>query len=429
MSTPTAFALGFAFVVVSACVGSNPESGSPSSTTSSSSSSSSGDADVNGSCTGNTVDACGSSCTRCAAPTGGAATCTEGVCGLTCDSTRERCGDACVLLDSDSDNCGACAVSCGGGRCQARRCQPVLVASSPSVTSFDMDAETLYLGLGGDTLASCPLSAGCGANPPTILDSSRSGLRQIAVAGDRLVYLEGTTSTHVGACAKSGCSAGAFSYGTEAGEAPQSLDVLGGQVVWSTLGANGRIYACAGSACEGGVPTQVFAPAGGIGTSRFEPLAIDATAVFFATPYSTDPTSTFLVRRCELGAACDVNTSLISAEPEVTRLLRVGDLLYAATSSSTAPIRSEIWSMPSSSAANKTVLVRHDAGIRDFAVDTTHVFWTNQATGDVLRCRLTGCGPGPDVLASGQTGASQIRLAGDFVYWSRSDGVARIAKK
>ncbi len=77
---------------------------------------------------------CGGCGTRCPAPTGnGIATCTSSVCGIACDGGQTACPvanpRACVDIDTDSRNCGACSTVCladdagVGGRCVEGGCQ------------------------------------------------------------------------------------------------------------------------------------------------------------------------------------------------------------------------------------------------------------------------------------------------------------------
>lgn len=62
--------------------------------------------------------------------------CTEGTCTLACDpgycDGDRRAENGCeAALSSDGEHCGACDRSCGGGRCSAGVCQPVLLGYFP----------------------------------------------------------------------------------------------------------------------------------------------------------------------------------------------------------------------------------------------------------------------------------------------------------
>jgi hypothetical protein len=77
-------------------------------------------------CAVNDVAACGPTCTRCTAPTGGSPTCDGTTCGQTCGSqTPSYCpaSHSCVNTNTDLNNCGACGVTCAGGKdCVAGGC-------------------------------------------------------------------------------------------------------------------------------------------------------------------------------------------------------------------------------------------------------------------------------------------------------------------
>src|SRR4051794_32165778 len=96
----SAFALSL--IVLAACVGDDPSvSGGGTGADSGQndgSSGATGDAGSSGTvtCKGDTIDACGASCTKCTAPTGGTAVCSAGACQKKCDAPQTLCGDACT---------------------------------------------------------------------------------------------------------------------------------------------------------------------------------------------------------------------------------------------------------------------------------------------------------------------------------------------
>ncbi len=99
---------------------------------------------------------CGGCGNACPFPSNSTPTCVDGSCGFVCLLTDAGaltgCGGACVNLNSDALNCGACGHSCLGGTCADGFCAvttTVLLAQNPgSCTEFGgfaLEAGTFYL--------------------------------------------------------------------------------------------------------------------------------------------------------------------------------------------------------------------------------------------------------------------------------------------
>lgn len=90
------------------------------------------------------TSACYTSCTsqaQCAANT----ICSSGAC-TACSSGQTICGNQCVALASDGNNCASCGHSCYGGACSGSKCQPVSVYSSTSSNYiFALGSNRLYV--------------------------------------------------------------------------------------------------------------------------------------------------------------------------------------------------------------------------------------------------------------------------------------------
>ena len=54
------------------------------------------------------------------------------------------------------------------------------------------------------------------------------------------------------------------------------------------------------------------------------------------------------------------------------------------------------------------------------AVDSTSVYWTNAASGTVLRCPITACVATPVTIAAGQASPSGIAADAQGVYWANT---------
>ncbi len=62
--------------------------------------------------------------------------------------------------------------------------------------------------------------------------------------------------------------------------------------------------------------------------------------------------------------------------------------------------------------------------------DGDHVYWRDGFLDQVYRCPVSGCAPGPEIIATKQRGqpGGQIALDGEYVYWTTTGGVYRLAK-
>lgn len=92
---------------------------------------------------------------------GGAGTTGGGGSSPVCENGTTACDGACVLLDSDSDNCGACGHDCLGATCQSGLCAPQEVASSvDDPRGLAVDESHVYWTTGGGDVQRVPKSGG-----------------------------------------------------------------------------------------------------------------------------------------------------------------------------------------------------------------------------------------------------------------------------
>jgi hypothetical protein len=85
-----------------------------------------------GGCKAEDTNNCGGCGVECPAPDAGAATCGLSgghyACGVACNTGYSRCGNSCVDLQSDVNNCGQCGHGCLGAMCHSGLCQSWVVA-------------------------------------------------------------------------------------------------------------------------------------------------------------------------------------------------------------------------------------------------------------------------------------------------------------
>jgi hypothetical protein len=94
------------------------------------------DLECGGTCVPIDTNNCGGCGTKCPAPDGGTPTCTEAnhlyKCDIACGANLTRCGSACVMVQTDANNCGRCGHGCVAGSCVSGQCQSWVVANTPA---------------------------------------------------------------------------------------------------------------------------------------------------------------------------------------------------------------------------------------------------------------------------------------------------------
>jgi hypothetical protein len=101
--------------------------------------------DCGGSCVSDdSVGHCGASCGPCPSPPNSVGVTCDGVtCDFACISGFTVCDTTRADLQTDPQNCGACAHDCFGGACDAGVCQPVvLTTGQPDILFLAIDAST-----------------------------------------------------------------------------------------------------------------------------------------------------------------------------------------------------------------------------------------------------------------------------------------------
>lgn len=107
----------------------------------------------------------------------------------------DRCGEACVSLENDPLNCGACGRDCRGGACSAGRCQPLVLGSgyvNPSALAL---SETHVYFREGAQGAGRILRIPKGGGPVQVIAQGVSNLVGVALGGEQLYFASGNAAT------------------------------------------------------------------------------------------------------------------------------------------------------------------------------------------------------------------------------------------
>ncbi len=155
---------------------------------------------------------CGDGCEVCSAVSGASSTCENGACAFVCGaSTPDRCGAACVDLESDNGNCGQC-----GSRCSANQlCQRGQCIVPPQCSPGDTTCNGLtYCASDGRCAPGCDRQSQCASdrmcNTTAHVCECRSDLRACGTScvtcpnGGPIV----ATACNANACVVTACSAG-----------------------------------------------------------------------------------------------------------------------------------------------------------------------------------------------------------------------------
>lgn len=221
--------------------------------------------DCSGVCSANDAPAtCGTSCTPCAAPTGGMGTCTSGTCGFACIGGRTACGSECIDLATASDNCGACGRSCGGSTCAAGLCAPKALATVtspfpevPRPGLLSNSTNNLWWYAFGTTTSSVYRLPKTGGTPELFVTTSDVGVFASGswVATGASVWAEGATAGSVAARTLAGPARGVVNSEFVTLLPPTSLCDGAWEGTTPTTGAKrtlftGLCFNCGTAACQ-----------------------------------------------------------------------------------------------------------------------------------------------------------------------------------
>lgn len=388
-------------------------------------------------CKGDTVDACGASCTKCTAPAGGSVECTAGACVGKCSGTQTVCGEACVETKTSSSHCGKCGHSCNGGSCADGLCQPVEMASGfTTVNGIVASPMGVVMMVDDKDVKRCGVPTGCtaGTLSDVSTNSSPRWFKHITIAGSE-VFWDGAPSDPwiVWHCPAAGCPASGPIQVESNNDRFGALVAGPNDVYWTIAGYNAPYsHKCTPPACSSFSEVRPYVssapyPYDSPQTPTHEMtiptsiVSVGATSVIWATGGLYNDSK--YMRSCALAAACPTPTEIEGAG--ASALTYYGGKHYGAAGTTIFSIDD---AAPTTARAN---VAPEAAGVVAMAADASGVYWVNATTGNVRRCaKLTGeCAAGEvETLAVGQTGATGIAIDANNVYWAMPTKVMRVVK-
>jgi len=322
--------------------------------------------------------------------------------GGNADGGADAAADAspCVGVDFTSDprHCGACNHDCLAGACSKGICQPFLVVSTDdSVNAVAVDATHAYwTNPKTGEIRRAPLAGGGTAE--LLFKTTFNTLGNAFTVAGGYVWFADSGANAVRKCAVTGCTA------TGATEVIGSLAtptvVTGtdaGSLYWSELVIGGSIGTCQLPCTAGGTPVAT-------GETRPWLIAPGGPDLFWTT---LAPTSI----RAKLGAAAPVT---IASPSFLAGLTVSGDRVFYVVPGVGPHV------MLRDGGASE-LLTPGVSNTDPIVADATHVYFAEAVTkGRVLRCPVTGCGTGPQMLAADQDWPSALALDAQSVVWANS---------
>lgn len=301
---------------------------------------------------------------------------------VSCEGGKVDCGGACVDTTTDPKNCGGCGVNCTGGSCTASVCDLFGGADGgcgPTPTVGDqacigLDSKSVYWGTGlgataGGAVYKVPVSGGC----PALVIGSQANPHAVASDGTNLFWTVTDFTNNMGGIAKSDTSGGGMTMIVSAQPGhPYNIAIDKANVYWTQT--DGSVWQVAQ---DGTGKTLLQPTSSGIGSAGAGYVTSGGGDVYWTQPGS--PTGN--VVKTPIGG---------------------GTL---------------------------TTLASGLMGPNGIALDTKHVYWTDNGSGDVMELALGGTSP--STLASGQTRAEGMAVDGTNAYWSTfgsTFGTGTIAK-
>jgi hypothetical protein len=327
-------------------------------------------------------------------------TCATGQCSYQCAPGFADCldsGTGCPTALTANSNCGACGHSCLGGTCKGGQCQP-FVLTTTGATSLFVDDSSLYLDyvtnvganlatvnkvngmLGPSALYDGTFAVAQDASQFYLLVSQSGG-------GSKICILNKSTMKAVGTCLYGGGASGV------------AIGVSGTQLWWVDSTRNlwgGTTTGATAMSVDGAAGSVLAADSAGLvwTNAAFNLLAAPvslATRTYLQVPSLTSP-----------------QAAIIDAS-----------YVYWYNGSDSGLYRS------GRNAPSLTKLATLTDAPAQLALDSTDVYWTDPAAGEVWRVPIVGgAGVTATPVATGQANVSGVAVDSTAIYWSMYDSTS-----
>lgn len=299
--------------------------------------------------------------------------------GAACTQTQTMCGDACVDLMADVENCGSCGHACGCGStsCTAGVCDAHALASGQGApVVLALHAGTLYWGNDIDqNVSTVPLTGG----PVKVLYPGRTVVGGIAFDATR-IYFSRAVFNIVESGSLDGTSSGNFTNAQEAGAAGVATD--GTYAYWATAGSGNIRRALLGPPVSPGT-TLTSGQAGADG------VAVDAASIYWTTK-----TSSGTIMKMPKSGGVPVVLASNQANPHSIAV--DANYVYWTNRGDGTANSGSVNRVPTGGGA-VTTYADLQPSPHTIAIDANYVYWTDSVAGSVMRVPLAGGSPVPVV--------------------------------
>lgn len=318
-------------------------------------------------------------------------------------------------LATNARHCGACGHDCGGGACEAGRCQPLLLAES-SGTPTDVAVDESHVFFASEDGSLGRVGKG-GRDPKSLVTGVSGGIGRMTVAQSFVFFRDRSASPVLHAVGKDGTN-----LRTAADDQPGlgALTSHAGWLYWSRVdGTN------VGSVQRSPIgPNAELTPVEVIADRQFpEELASDGERVFWNESFQD------LVEH-ELGAGGA--PSHLACKGAIVGLVADDTHVYAATDSGL------VFSVPKGDAASecsappnlRTLADDPAGGAAGIALSSSRVVWSDPKTGELWSAPKSGnCASPPcaERLAGDQKQPGRVTADANAVYWVNT-GDRRVMK-